>query len=38
MSLARKQEHEEFETPENRRAVIRSDRREVIGLHPELGV
>lgn len=36
MSLARKQEHEDFQTPESRRAVIRSDRREFIGLRSEL--
>jgi len=36
MSLARKQQHEEFETRNTRRAIIRSDRRELIGLRSEL--
>jgi extracellular factor (EF) 3-hydroxypalmitic acid methyl ester biosynthesis protein len=36
MSLAPKHEHETFEIPEERRAVIRSDRRAIIGVRSEL--
>ncbi len=36
MNLAYKKPHENFEVPEERRAIIRSDRLEFIGIHSEL--